>query len=447
MFASKRTYLSRHGFSSIWIVVIVVSLMMLCGCTPSEVDKRPNIVLIMADDLGREAIGCYGGQSYQTPAIDRLADEGMRFDHCYSTPLCTPSRVQIMTGKYNFRNYLGFGILDSTETTFGDIFREAGYTTCIAGKWQLYGNQRQQTLVNGLRGSRPEEAGFDRYCLWQVEDRGFRYKDPTVETTEQGLQTHQASYGPDVFLEYIEDFIGQHKDEPFFVYYPMCLVHDPFLPTPDTDEFEDYQSSEQLNDTTYFRDMVRYMDHVVGRIAEVLTSHNLHENTLVLFTGDNGTDRDVISTFRGQRIPGRKGYPEEYGTHVPLIAWWPGTIRHGAVNSNLVDFTDFLPTIIEATDIALPDDFATDGLSFYPQLIGQQGEVREWVFCHYDPNWGGFEKARYVHNKNWKLYENGEIYHIAADPFEKSPISAQALPAAVRPTVMEFREVLDRMTQ
>jgi arylsulfatase A-like enzyme len=433
-------FVSRLG--GFFMAILILALHF--GCS-SDVQRPPNVILIMADDLGYENLNCYGGQSYETPNLDRLAEEGMRFDHCYSMPLCTPSRVQIMTGKYNFRNYLGFGILDSTQQTFGDLFQDAGYRTCVVGKWQLYGNRRQQELVDGLHGSRPEEAGFDQFCLWQVQDRGWRYKDPTVETSEGGLETHPGNYGPDVFLDYIERFIDQYRDKPFFVYFPMCLVHDPFLPTPDRDDFEAYLSSSKTNDTTYFRDMVRYMDHVVNRISVKLKERNLANNTLLLFTGDNGTDRDVISTFRGQRIRGQKGYPVEYGTHVPLIAWWPGVIQPGTVNQNLVDFTDFLPTITEAVGYDLPDDFKTDGISFYAQLLGEEAKVRDWVFCHYDPRWGRFEKSRYVHNKEWKLYENGEMYNISVDPLEQNVFTEDNLPESAQALREEFSQVLNQM--
>jgi len=134
-------------------------------------NKPPNIILIMADDLGYECLGSYGSTSYKTPVLDELAATGMRFEHCYSQPLCTPSRVKVMTGKYNSRNYTVFGSLDPKETTFAHVLKKSGYATCAAGKWQLYG---------GGSGTSPEQAGFDEHCLWQVKDRGSRYSDPTV---------------------------------------------------------------------------------------------------------------------------------------------------------------------------------------------------------------------------------------------------------------------------
>ena len=127
--------------------------------------RKPNIILIMADDIGYECFGCYGGKSYKTPVLDGLARTGMRFEHCYSQPLCTPSRVKIMTGQYNFRNYVNFGVLDPKQKTFGHMLRDRGYATCVVGKWQLYGSVNQGAAVRGT-GSLPEQAGFDEHCLF-----------------------------------------------------------------------------------------------------------------------------------------------------------------------------------------------------------------------------------------------------------------------------------------
>ena len=172
---------------------------------------KPNVILIMADDLGYETLGTYGGQSYSTPNLDRLAQTGMRFDYCYSTPLCTTSRVQLMTGKYNFRNYIGFGLLDPGEVTFGHLMKEAGYNTCVVGKWQLYGNARQRKLA-GRGGALPLDAGFDSWCLWQMKDRGFRYKDPTLDIDSAGLVNFPRDYGPDVFARYIDGYLEKNRD-------------------------------------------------------------------------------------------------------------------------------------------------------------------------------------------------------------------------------------------
>ena len=406
--------------------------------------NRPNIILIMADDLGQETLGVYGSDSYQTPNLDALANAGMRFDHCYSTPLCTPSRVQLMTGKYNYRNYIGFGLLNSKEKTFGHLLNNSGYVTCVAGKWQLLGNARQQELAGSRIGSRPEQAGFDAYCLWQVDERGTRYKDPLLSISEKGTVKFPGQYGPDLFVDYIEDFMEENRSKPMFIYYPMVLTHDPFVPTPDNAEFNSFNAESKTNDPMYFGEMVRYMDKLVGRIVKKTEALGLRENTLILFIGDNGTDRDVTSLVNGEVLQGDKGNTTDAGTRVPFIANWKGTIKSGSVNKNLVDFTDFLPSLVDVAGAELQADFQTDGQSFYDQLLGKTSTGRDWIYCHYAPNWGKFEPRDYVQNTDWKLYGNGEIYNLVKDALEKEPLASHEIPKEAKSTVRKFKKVLKR---
>lgn len=431
-------------FARIFFIFLLASFF-ACNSPVPDTEKSPNIILILADDLGYETLRCNGSTDYQTPELDRLAREGMRFTHAYAQPLCTPTRVQIMTGKYNFRNYIGFGLLDPAETTFGHLFQQAGYATCVVGKWQLYGNTRQRKMF-GRTGTLPDQAGFDESCLWQVRDKyGNRFKDPFIEINGDSAREFKGGYGPDISLDFARDFISRKKDSSFLLYFPMALTHDPFQPTPDHPDYESFDSSKRLNDTTYFRANVAYMDKIVGALAQHVAEEGLAENTLILFIGDNGTDRDVISSFGNQRIQGNKGYTTDAGTHVPMIAYWPGMIKGGQVNDHLVDLTDFIPTMMEATGISLPTGFVADGVSFYPQLVNKEGPVREWVFCHYAPQWGNFTDSRFVHNGEWKLYESGEMFHIAEDPEEKKPVSADNLDEGTQRLMADFKDVLNRM--
>ena len=161
-------------------------------------DKRPNIILIMSDDLGYEAIGVDGGSSYKTPVLDGMASNGIRFDNAHVQPLCTPTRVQLMTGKYNFRNYIGFGLLAPDEVTFGHIFSDAGYKTLISGKWQLYSyNPPEEFPEARNKGQRIEDAGFDEYCVWHAhhtEEKGSRYKDPIIYEKGEYLKDTAGKY-------------------------------------------------------------------------------------------------------------------------------------------------------------------------------------------------------------------------------------------------------------
>ena len=404
----------------------------------------PNIVLIMADDLGYEGLGVNGGLSYETPHLDSLAARGMRFTQVFSTPLCTPSRVQLMTGKYNFRNYIGFGLLDPSEQTFAHLLRDIGYVTGVAGKWQLYGNARQRELAQ-RGGATPQEAGFDEFALWQFIERGSRYKSPTVHYVDNEPELFPDAYGPDLYTSYIEGFFERHRDEPFFLYYPMALPHDPFLPAPGHPDYESLDPTSARSDAKYFASMVNHMDLLVGRITESLHRLGLDRRTLVLFTIDNGTHRSVTSSHEDGPITGRKAFPVAAGTHVPLVAYWPGTIAGGVVNESLIDFTDFLPTLVEVAGSTVPAEFITDGLSFHSQLTGQADTVRSWVYCHYDPRWGRFEAARWAQDDSWKLYGSGKFVNWSDDPeeihaLEDSLLSEPALEAKGR-----LQSVLDRM--
>ena len=387
------------------------------GFGEGRASKKPNIVLIMADDLGYECLGCYGSQSYKTPVLDELAKGGMRFEYCYAQPLCTPSRVKIMTGQYNFRNYVNFGVLDPSQKTFGHLLQGCGYATCVVGKWQLYGSVNQSAEVRRT-GSLPTQAGFDEHCLWQIMERGSRYKDPLMIRNGKPVEDFRGKYGPDISCDYALDFIERHKSEPFFLYFPMALVHDPFVPTPDS---ADWSKKNHKNNTKYFADMVAYMDKLVGRIVDKLSALGLRDNTLFIFTGDNGTHNSIKSKMPNGIIQGDKGNTTDAGTHVPLIASWPGVIPAGRVCGDLVDFSDFVPTFAEAAGTHIPSTMPIDGRSFLPQLRGERGNPREWIFCHYDPRWGRRPKRRFVRDKQWKLYAGGELYDLRADRLEQNP--------------------------
>jgi arylsulfatase A len=388
---------------------------------------KPNILLIMVDDLGYECLGSYGSKEYETPHLDELARTGLRFTHCYSQPLCTPSRVQIMTGRYNHRNYKAFGYLDPAEVTFGNVLRDAGYATCIAGKWQLNGIEE---FPNWEDASRPVHFGFDEYCLWQLtkkRNEGERYANPLVEQSGQPATLRSDQYGPDVFCDYLLDFVERKSGQPFFAYYPMALTHCPFWPTPDSPAWADPSARrpghEYWGEAENFGDMVKYMDKTVGRLVQKLDALGIRDDTLIIFTTDNGTDKPITSKLGDRNIKGGKGEFTDAGTRVPLIINWRGTTPSGVVYDDLIDFSDFLPTLAEAAGAAMPSDRIIDGHSFFPRIRGEKGNPREWVFCHY---WGnGRKKAEareFVRDKRWKLYDNGDLYDLNADIDEKTPI-------------------------
>lgn len=410
--------------------------------------RKPNIILMMADDVSWEAFGCYGGEDYLTPRIDQLAAEGIRFDHCYSTPICTPSRVKIMTGKYNFRNYTHFGYLSPNETTFGHMLQDAGYQTAIAGKWQLNG------LYNKLPGHqdpmRPIKAGFHESLLWQVTEGkggngrgGERFWSPPLEHNGRFItkEENHGKYGPDLFTDFICNFMERNRERPFFVYFPMCLVHDPFVPTPDTLGDADLatankQPKEYAKKKANFIAMVQYMDKLVGRITDKVDSLGLGEDTIILFTADNGTHPSITSKWKGTEITGGKGGTKDNGTHVPLVARWTGSTPVGKVEKSLVEFSDFFATFAEAAGVDYPEENLIDGYSFLSQLQGRDGVRRPWVLSHYNPYWGK-QPSQSVRTANFKLYRNGNFFNVPVDLDEK-----QNLNKSVDPEMLKIMEKL-----
>jgi arylsulfatase A len=397
---------------------------------PPASPGRPNIVLLMADDIGYEGLSCYGSADYATPRLDALAGKGLRFTHCYAQPLCTPSRVQIMTGRYNHRNYRGFGYLDPKERTFANLLKEAGYATCIAGKWQLGGN------ADTIRA-----FGFDEHCVWNMEaysevaKKGAvplpanyrnRYAAPVLYVNGEWRKGSREEYGPQVAADFIADFIRRHKDGPFLCYYPMILVHDPFVPTPDSTGGMTPKGKGRAKGggKANFADMVAYMDKIVGQLIDLLEAEGLLENTLFLFTGDNGTHKTITSKMKdGRSIQGGKSLMTDAGTRVPFVAYWKGVTPAGVVKEDLVDFSDFLPTIAEAAGVRVPDTPGIDGVSLLPVLRGKPDPVREWVFCHYWGQGRHEDKAReFARDQRWKLYDNGALYDIGKDPGERRPV-------------------------
>jgi len=396
---------------------------------------RPNIVVIMADDLGYECIGANGGTSYRTPVLDAMAQRGVRFEHAYAQPLCTPTRAQMMTGIYNVRNYVRFGLLDPKQTTFANLLKKAGYATCIVGKWQLEG---------GFGG--PAHFGFDEYCLWQLTRRPERYANPGLEVNGKTVDYRSGEYGPDIVCDYGCDFIRRHKDEPFFLYYPMILTHAPYVPTPDSSDWNPNGKGGKgrKGGTKYFADMVTYMDKLVGKILDTLQAAGVAENTLVFFTGDNGTGRGIVSKMAGRNVPGEKGSTTDGGTHVPLIVQWPARARAGAVCGDLVDFTDFLPTVCEAAGVTVPEELAIDGRSFLPQIIGEKGHPRQWIYCWYSRSGKSAQAKIFARNQRYKLYADGKFYDVPNDPFEKKPLADDALDAEAKRVRAMLQGVLDR---
>ena len=379
----------------------------------------PNIVLVVADEGGYELFGAYGSTQYRTPRLDGLSDVGVRFAHAYSKPGSTPSRVALMTGKSNVRNYVDARTLRPGEYTIADLFGDAGYATAIAGKWQLQGKPNQ------VAGVAADASGFDTYCLWHSDASDRRYWEPTFECDEKLVRYGASDYGPDKLVDFLHGFIETNRDRPFFAYYSMLLPHTPFHGPPDT-------QCAAADDQCALEKMIAHLDRNVGRVYDKLDDLGLLDNTVFVFTSDNGTHDAIVSRLHGETIRGDKGMPTGGGTRMPLIVRAPG-VSGGRVVDDLIDITDLLPTLAEAAGLTIPADIAVDGVSFWDRLQGGSGDPREWIYTYYFPEpYAAVDgprtprnhtEAAYAHNKGYKLYASGDLYDLSADPHEVRPVA------------------------
>ena len=417
------------------LAALLLVLLSHGAAAAADAPRKPNLILILADDLGYETLGCNGGTSYKTPVLDGLAAAGVRFTRCYAQPLCTPTRVQLMTGQYNVRNYTRFGHFDPGLTTFAHLLKSAGYATGVAGKWQL-----------GADPGLPQKLGFDESYLWQHTRRPPRYANPGLELNGKEIDYPNGEYGPDLINRFALEFVARHKDRPFCLYYPMILTHDPFQPTPDSPNWDPKAIGEQVNQSpAHFGHMVAYMDKLIGRLTAKLDELKLREDTLILFVGDNGTSPAITSQTTRGPVQGGKGQSTAAGTHVPLVASWPGRIAKGKVCEDLVDTTDFMATMLAAAGVIPPPagDLPLDGHSFLPQLKGEPGSPRKWVYSWYVREGGPTADREFAADRRFKLYRSGQFYDVSQDVLEKQPLDPAALDGDAKLARAELQRVLD----
>lgn len=404
---------------------------------------RPNVILILIDDFGYEIPTVNGGQSYATPNMDQMAAEGMRFTQCHGSPLCSPARFMFLTGKYNFRNYTNWGVMDRNQRTLGNLFQMAGYATCAAGKWQLDGGD-----------SSAKAFGFEKYSLWNAYEiftsgtQGSPYKNPQVFQDGAFLPEQQTLglYGDDVFTDYINTFIDSNRNNNFFVYYAPTAVHSPFGPTPDDPEFATWDPKAKISDARFFPSMVRHLDWNIGRIISKLKETGLYNNTIVAVTGDNGTPKEIVSLFNGALFQGGKGSTKEAGVHVPLFITWPNYIAPGTVNGNLVDFPDFMNTFAEMTATDISSFGQTDGVSFYRQLTNELYTPRSYSYDYYHPltNKGNTTLRPWIQDSVYKLYHlSGNFFNIKEDPLELKKIKQGVMNTEQKASFNRFKSLVN----
>ena len=409
----------------IWIAalgVLVLASLLRVDAQEKPAATKPNIILILSDDVGLGDIGCCGGP-FKTPQIDSLAKGGTRFEYCYSTPLCGPSRCQLLTGRYPFRtglinNNSHNAIQPGREIMIPTVLKKAGYVTASVGKW-------------GQMCLGPGEWGFDQYIVFPGSGRYYREQTTHYRVNGEQKNLPEGQYLPDIMHEFLVTFITQHKDQPFFVYYPMSHVHGPIVPTPDSKPGAD---KDQL-----YRDNVEYMDKLVGKLVAELDRLHLREKTLVLFAGDNGTARFGVSaaTVNGRSISGQKATMLEGGSRVPLVVNWPGVTPAGRVNHDLVDFSDFFATFAELARAPLPEGVKLDSRSFAAPIKGEKGTPRDWVYVE-------LNGRSYARNARFKLTKGGDLYDLSEAPYKEIPVSSTTTDATAVAARKQLQEVLDQ---
>jgi len=474
------------------LLAVLALLALLVSCSAlqeSPGDSRPNIVLILADDLGYNEVGCYGQERIRTPNLDRLAAGGMRFTQHYSgSPVCAPSRCVLMTGKHTGNSYVrgntevgGWGPdepegqlpLPEDTATLARLLQGRGYATCAVGKWGLGGP--------GSTGH-PNHQGFDHFygylCqrvahnyypthLWRNSDRdvleGNEYfsahqrRDEPPADPEGWREYEGAQYAPDRMIEEALAFVRNHRDDPFFLYLPTNVPHVAIqVPEDSLAEYSGaFDDQPYLGERGYlphpepragYAAMVTRMDRDIGRLLDLLDELELSKNTIVFFTSDNGptfnggTDSAFFESNRPFR--GLKCSVWEGGIRVPMIARWPVRVEAGTTSDHVSGFQDFLPTLMEITKGDAPDDI--DGISILPALLGRDDQPEHpYLYWEY-PEVDGQQALR---RGDWKAVrrdlkkEGGplQLYDLSADPAEEHDVSAEN-PEIVK----EISELLER---
>jgi arylsulfatase len=439
------------------------------GDLPAADATRPNIIFIMADDLGYGELGCYGQQKIRTPRLDQMAKEGLRFTQFYSgSPVCAPSRCVLMTGKHaghaairdnKERPPEGQAPLPTDEITLAEVLKRQGYTTAMIGKWGLG--------AHDTTGA-PAKQGFDSFfgyvCqaqahnhypgwLWRNEKKldlkdeeaTKKYARPGTGGTFTAFEQFGTDYSGDLFEEQAIEFLRDHKDKPFFLYLPFTAPHLALqVPNDSLREYED-----KWDDPAYdgkqgylphetpraaYAAMITRLDRTVGRILDELKSLELEENTLVIFTSDNGPAPENVggsdSNFFQSAGPlrGLKGSAYEGGIRIPCIARWPGKIKAETVSNVPLAFYDVLPTLCELTGAAPPENL--DGLSFLPTLLGRgmqkEHDFLYWEFASYE----GYQVVRMgdfkaIRPRLKKKDAAIELYNLADDVGETKNLAGE----------------------
>lgn len=400
----------------------------LAGALTAAPRTKPNVVWIMADDLGYADLGCYGGSAIATPNLDRFAAEGLRFEQAYAgSTVCAPSRCALMTGLHSGHGHIRGNTLTPPEgqqplpdgtVTLGTLMKDAGYATGAFGKWALGGP--------GSSGE-PARQGFDRFFGYLCQNLAHEYYPTMLRRNTEAVALDGKTYSHDLIFNEALAFIREHQERPFFVYLPVTLPHGK-LDVPDASAYAGRPWPQPVKN---YAAMVSRLDSDVGRLLKLLRDLRLDERTLVFFASDNGAEIHYFRRFRGgpDLVPdyvrflhssgplrGFKRDLYEGGIRVPLLARWPGRIQPG-ISSHVCAFWDVLPTLADLIGRPAPRG---DGISFAPTLLG--GRQRKHGHLYWEFHEGGFAQA--VRFGNWKAVRRGpaetiEIYNLEDDLSER----------------------------
>ncbi|HIQ22804.1 MAG TPA: hypothetical protein EYH34_16385 [Planctomycetes bacterium] len=432
----------KHLAVARWFLLLVVFCFGGMGLARGA-SAPPNFLIILLDNVGQDWFGCYGSVESQTPRLDRLAQEGLRFEHCYVMPLCSTSRHVLLTGRYPFRtgwtvhhdaSIYGGGYFDwDREVCFARVLRDAGYATAVAGKWQMNNLFEQRDA--------PNRHGFQTYCLFPDGPRGHpahgrRYWDPYIIRDGRRVEA-QGRFAPDMFTEFLIEFMGHHRKGPFLAFYPMSLMHLPAVETP-------ANRGRPLDQRERFGGMVRYADHCIGRLVDALDRFDIRSRTAVLVTSDNGTPaamggRVAGRVFRAEADTMVEADLKEGEIDVPFVVNWPGVVPAGRTSQALIDCSDLFPTLLELANVPTPAGVTLDGRSFAPILRGMSDRQapRQWIFSQYAGH-------RVIRDRRYKLHNDGRFYDLLRDPLERHPLQppAESPQAAAR---QRLQRALDRL--
>lgn len=447
----KQNIKTRRSFlKQVTLGMSAFTMMPFLNTCSNSVKPKPNIIYILADDLGYGDLGCYGQKKIHTPNIDKLANQGMRFTQHYAgSTVCAPSRCSLMTGLHTGHTYvrgnkatkpMGQLPLPENTSTVAKLLKSAGYSTALIGKWGLGGPESSGT---------PKKQGFDYFYGYLCQSHAHNYypeflfrndervllkgnKIDNPRPNGSGVASKRGQYSHDLIADEALQFVNKNADNPFFLYLALTIPHannearGKGMEVPD---YGEYKNKDWPDPQKGYAAMISRMDKDVGRMMKQLKDLGILDNTLVIFTSDNGPHREggadpEFFDSNGQ-LRGIKRDLYEGGIRVPMIAHWSGKIKPGSVTNHISAFWDFLPTACDISGVNTPPYI--DGISFLSTMLGNTAEQTKHEYLYWEFHEAKYTKQAVLYN-NWKLVKHdsskpAELYNLDNDIEEKHDIS------------------------